>query len=232
MLSVAGLSFLCEDKGDFLYNCPGPLWFIPALFWSRIIYCIVENCTERHKLLTGVIVLISFSSVYVGSKYYLPMYIGHGGAGLIFFHIGRLFRNFLIGERLKKHTVRIAAIIAVCAGMCVGEVYFFNLSFSFWFLNVASASGATFMIYVLSKRICDIKFAGYFTFLGKISMLVLCVHATDGALLLTKNILDLLSLKGTFYYLTYNLMLISIAVIGVIALAHIKIVRRVFNIKK
>ena len=84
MLSVAGLSFLCEDKGDFLYNCPGPLWFIPALFWSRIIYCIVENCTERHKLLTGVIVLISFSSVYVGSKYYLPMYIGHGGAGLIF----------------------------------------------------------------------------------------------------------------------------------------------------
>lgn len=176
--------------------------------------------------------MISFLCAYIGSKYYMPMYIGHGGAGLIFYHIGRLFREYQICEHLKNYRIWIAAIASVSAGMCVGEVYFFNLSFSFWLLNVVSAVGATLMIYILSKKICDLKFAVFFAYFGKISILVLCFHAADRAILFTKNILALLSLNGTIYYLIYNIMLISIALIGAIALAHIKIIRIIFNIKK
>lgn len=233
IFSAAGLSILCEDKGAFLYSCPGPLWFIPALFWSRIIYSIVDCRLERHKQLSGgVILVISFLCVYVGSKHYIPFYIGHGGAGLIFYHIGRLARNVNIGQYIKSYMVWMTAIASVGAGMCVGEVYFFNLGFSFWLLNVVSASGATFILYALSNEISCLRFANCLAFFGKISILLLCVHAIDSALMVSKNILDLISLEGTAYYLSYNILLMSIAVCGAIALTHIKIVRRVFNIKK
>lgn len=178
------------------------------------------------------ILLISFLCVYVGSKHYIPFYIGHGGVGLIFYHIGRLARNVNIEQYIKSYSIWIATIVSVVAGMCVGEVYFFNLCFSFWLLNVISASGATFMLYALSKKVACYRLANCLAFFGKISILVLCVHAIDSALMVTKNFLGLLSIEGTSYFLSYNILLMSIAICGAIALTHIKIVRLIFNIDK
>ena len=54
------------------YGDNGPLWFLMALFWCRIIYDALRRIITNKWLFGGAILFLSLLSVVVGNKYYLP----------------------------------------------------------------------------------------------------------------------------------------------------------------
>lgn len=220
-----------HQGNDVYYGGNGPLWFLPALFWCRIVYDEIRRVVRSKYLIWGGIVILSFMGVYVGHRIFIPFFIAQGLAALIFYHIGSEAKRLRVKNQ-KIHGLKWMFVIAfVLAGLFTDTMYFYTLQFPCWILNVVSASCATFLLYQLCVRIVKGKLVNILSYVGRASLLLLCAHGIDYVVGLTKEITALLPVSGKVYFLSYNICLFAIALVGMVALSKSRFVRSTFGIK-
>ena len=127
----------------------------------------------------------------------------------------------------------IAGTIAfIIAGMKVGEPYFFALYFPNFIINTFAAISTTGAIYFISRKLKNTQILCFLSNVGRLSLLLLCIHGIDYILKGTNTfVYTLCSLNGRVANLIYDIMLIAMPVIATFIFARVVFVRKIFNIK-
>lgn len=214
------------------YDGNGPLWFLLALFWCRIIYDALSRMILNKWLFGGAVFCLSVLSVMIGSKYYVPFYLAHGMAALIFYYVGNIAHNMNIEKSECKIWCSLLMLCFVAFGMFIGEPYFYALYFPNWLGNVLAAICASGVIYYICRLCGNNKLMAWLAYVGRMSLLLLSVHGIDYMFSFSKTLVySRLALEGKIAGLLFDSMLIFIPLLGIVVLPKFSLVRILFNVK-
>lgn len=148
----------------------GPIWFLPALFWCKIIYNLICKRTKHVFLYSFIISTISF----VFGKYIttLPFGFLYGLCALVFYSMGHYWNIKRVALNSKWLFVGIL-IWAFCIKKGSLEIATYNCNL-YPFSMIAAFIG-TYITYKFST-IFPKKLSSPFCWLGKNTMYILCYH--------------------------------------------------------
>lgn len=155
-----------------------PLWFLPALFWTKQMYNLFGNKSG------GVIYCLLLSIfAYIASGFIeFPLALSQGMIALVFFVVGVWAK-----KGISKKWI---CFLILCWGFAMGlnalelkvsSIDMMNNSYRFFPFDVVVACGGTVAVYALSalldrKTTYTARFLAWF---GRFSMVVLCAHTIE-----------------------------------------------------
>lgn len=242
LLGINGL-FANPDAYGGLYKC-GPIWFLLALAWCKIVYCVLGKLGMNMIVETLLLAALSYLIVSFSKTLYLPFFILQGFVSLIFYHLGYLFKqNLAIVIRYKKLAIGLG-VLALFVGMLQSGMDIWALWFSNWTLNVYAAIGSVILLYFGTKSIlstppimsCGIisKLLMYLAYVGRLSILVLALHAVEKTLDLCTNLFEIQHIIPVGTMVCRFLTILSqflFCLLGVFVVERINLVRKLFYIR-
>ena len=154
-----------------------PLWFLPALFWTKQLYNLVQNKS-------GVIFCIFLSLLaYVGSRFVeLPFALFQGMIGLLFFIIGVWAKKGVSKRWIYLFILCWALAMGLNAfGFEISSIDMMHNNYRFLPLDVIVACGGTAAVYSMST-VLDRKTnytARLLAWFGRFSIVILCAHTIE-----------------------------------------------------
>lgn len=186
----------------------------------------------------GGIFCLSVLSVIIGSKCYVPFYIAHGMAALVFYYVGNIAHNMNIEKRRCRLWGILLMLCGLIFGMFIGEPYFYALHFPNWLGNVLVAICCCGLIYYLcrqcgnNKTLHDDKMLFLLAYVGRLSLLLLSVHGIDYMFSFSKTVVySMFALEGKVAGLLFDSMLFCIPLLGIVVLPKFGIIRKLFKVK-
>ncbi len=242
LLAVNGL-FANPDAYGGLYKC-GPIWFLLALGWCKIIYSILGKIRLNLIVETMLLAVLSYLIVRFSEKLYLPFFMLQGLVSLIFYHLGYLFKqNMAIVVKYKKVAI-VLGVLALFVGMLQGGMDIWGLWFSNWPLNVYAATGSVVLFYFVMKLLLSTppimsggissKILMYLAHVGRLSILVLALHAVEKTLDLCSTLFgmqNVIAANTIVCRLLTILLQFAFCLLGLFIVERIKLVRRLFYIR-
>lgn len=243
LILLTAVKYLATGKGDTLniviaaivgngtVNNPtfseysiGAIWFLLAMFWCRVIYNTIQFKINGSLVKGGAVLIISIIATYVGSMLYVPSDILEGMEALLFFYIGHLAHQYkLLENHINSWFV---LIVFVLTGLSIysGSMSMVRCHYGYWPINYLAAIGMTILVYHFSKRLNGNHFLMR---VGRISIVILCVHIVELTFMPMKFIHENISLPNAFDVLIHLL----VAVVGSIFILRFGFVRNLFSIK-
>lgn len=222
-----------------LGNWVGPIWFLIALFWCRIMFSIFYSDNTNKNIVF--FILFPIFAAYIFTFIYVPLYLLQGMTSMIFYYIGCMAKeNKALSE---KCPVLITLIMIIIWIYCI---FFSHIDmqsgyYDNFIINVIGAVSGTYFIYLISKFIDEkiwlMKYV--LIFIGKMSLVVLCFHSLDYSITSEINLYGLVidkiqsvfaSTRGHYYryYIGLRFMYIFIVLLVV---PRIAVLKRLFSIK-
>ncbi len=160
----------------------GPIWFLLALFWANILFCII-SLTVRNLVAQGILVIaIGCLGVQCGrSCLFIPLMFDSSMTALPFFWVGYMLKKtpILYPNRFDKFNVLIAVGLyglVVLAYYMLGNHYIGfhnnNIHGSYPLILLMAVAGVV-AVLLLCK---SIKTLPFLTFFGRYSIIPLCTH--------------------------------------------------------
>lgn len=157
----------------------GAMWFLPALFWCRVVYNIMGKNSE--KITYSLAILLSAVS-YILGKYIINIPLGflEGTQALVFYAAGILWHKHKKALHLKA--LIILAIVWM-SSIFVGFISMADFYYSCHPINIAVAISACLIIASCVNALNRYKskivrtFLGAISWIGRNSLCFLCFHA-------------------------------------------------------
>ena len=179
--SLAGMLYACPVNGSMQYNMP--LWFLPCLFATKIIY--YASCKlcrgNHHKVFLFSIVLagIGFVYTYLGGPR-LPFHISVALKMVFFFSLGRIIFLWLAKPRTTFIKRPLAIILGTALLIATGVIAVFTPAINYSsdrFPNLATflltALMGSFGVCTLSIGLCKCR---WIERIGKTTLVILVIH--------------------------------------------------------
>lgn len=168
------------SSGDICVLSAGPLWFLWALMFVRL-YWIILKKIKNEFLRGGVIVVLALVSCYSKEYITIPFSIQASFGALGFFYAGYLIKGGnLLGNNVGKKIFTPCLIaFAYCMGYSNIDV---NLCIfrAFYVIDILAVIAVFFIMHaVITKYKTESRFWLLMNFVGRYSLIVLCVHAID-----------------------------------------------------
>ena len=219
----------------------GAIWFLPAMFWCRIIYNHISiRISDKYKC-GGVILALSVLGTYMGNHIYIPTNLLQGAGAMLFFWTGHQIAGSGIPKRMSRMEIMVGILLLLASLYSSYEgggrdvpLSMVRCHYSYYPVNVLAALFCVHGIYIFSvymlrwKRISDLL--GYW---GRISLLILCVHIIDLDYGFIDNVC--VRLLGADGWLLASFLLAGhwvAALCGAWMLVRISWVRRVFRLAR
>lgn len=208
----------------------GAIWFLLAMFWASIIFNAILY-TKRPFI--GILIVSYIGYVSVKLKW-LPMDIQIGMFVTIFMYVGYFIRKEEIFKKNISITLKILFLSIWIFTILYGKTFaLVNLGIPNGFLNIFSAIIGTYFCVKLSQLIDrkaeKIKIG--LIWLGKNTLLILCVHLIILDYLPYNRIVNVLNNLGIidFKVLIFILIHLVLAIGLSVILNYIPIVNKIFN---
>lgn len=160
----------------------GPIWFLLALFWANIMFCIISQLINNLYFQGLIVIIIGCFGAYLGLKFvFLPFMIDSAMTALPFFWFGYVLKKtpILYPNRYDRFNVLISFALyglVVLSYYVLGNNYVGfhnnNVCGNYPFILVISTLGVI-SILLLCK---SIKTLPFLTFFGRYSIIPLCTH--------------------------------------------------------
>lgn len=209
----------------------GAIWFLLALFWCRLIFnglLLVTRGNER------VLFLSSFGVAIVGicaSRYvFIPTNLLQGMGALLFFSTG-----FAVKKRLHQIRGMMLPLSFVFCGLSMwsGSMSMVSNTYSNLALNYMGAVTMVYAVYRLSVFLSHSNhwFVCLLTHIGKISLLVLCVHDVHNIFSFLPEIRETLFPSSPYIYImVFDAWKLVFPLVVSVYIYRFLWVRRVFNL--
>lgn len=154
----------------------GMLWFLPALFWCRIIY----NQIAEYKYSIQISYIVTVWSFFLG-KYVINIPLGffEGGQAVGFYMLGHQIRNK--EDRMRKTSVISTLTVLWIAHFFVGGFSMADFSAGIYPINMIGASAACILILLFTKWYCSLskfpKVNAFLSWCGMNSLSIYIAHA-------------------------------------------------------
>lgn len=161
----------------------GVVWFLLALFWSKVAYRFVLLYVKQYRQMF--ILMMGFASVWIGQIIRLPQNFDLIFVNMIFMEAGYLLKEYeaqIRQEIMQGVGVVFFFIWTVYMHLCNGKVRL-DLSlrkFDKYTLGILIAILASLCIIQFCRAIESWKISEGAAFLGKHTLALLCVHQFDG----------------------------------------------------
>lgn len=191
---------------DIKFGLIGPVWFLMALFWCRIIYNFLH---QRYKHTFLVSIIIGVIAIIIGRKVMvLPLSFLEGCSALVFYAIGDNLRSF---DRICLSKIGWGISIVLFLFCCL----FSSLRMSeFWYtlypLDVVAAVIGTYFCYLFCKSIKNRQLTSVLDWFGRNSLMILCIHQL---MLNIQNLLPFANISG-WIAIAYNFIISILVVIS------------------
>lgn len=156
----------------------GPIWFLFALFWCKIVYNTTDHYFNSSKYI--VVIIISIIAVII-DRYIinLPFSILPGLSAMIF---------YLIGEHIHHNGINKITVV-ICACCWIIHIFFSQINmcicmYKLYPIDICGAIFGTIVIFHLSKAMQKIHIlSNTFAYFGRMSLVILCAHTYEWSLL-------------------------------------------------
>lgn len=161
------------DMGRFI----GAIWFLPAMFFARIVLQLILNYVNDNKFRIISAVAVAAVAVAVSNVIWFPFSILSGIFAVPFMLVGYLSKEKQIIEKLKWwHYVLLAGLFVL--GTVAGysqRFYFVTCTMEDAFLTPLLGLASSFVIIGISQLLARFPM-GILKYFGRNSLIVLCVH--------------------------------------------------------
>lgn len=208
----------------------GAIWFLLAMFWANIIF----NAFLKTKLSFIGILIVSYIG-YISVKIkWLPLDIQIGMFVTIFMYVGYFIKRGKIFEKHLSLTLTILFLGIWIFTILYGKIFaLLNLGLPNGFLNIFSAIVGTYFCVKISQLIerKTNKMKKWLIWLGKNTLLILCVHLIILDYLPYNRIVNIITNLGIidFKILIFILIHIIMAIGISVILSYIPIVNKIFK---
>lgn len=160
----------------------GPIWFLLALFWANLMFCVIALRIKKEWMRALIVVLIGAGGYYLGQQHiFLPFLIDISCSALPFFYLGYILRKspLLYPNSLDKYNLLIAAtlyLIAATVDYCCGcpRIWFhYNTFYGNVGLAVLISGTSVGAVLFLCKAVGRLPLISY---IGHYSIIFLCLH--------------------------------------------------------
>lgn len=154
-----------------------PIWFLFALFWSRLLFGSLLRITNSN-LSACIAIVIGLSITYIKEliPFELPFAIMAGLSALVFYGIGFIYHQYY--QKIPRITY-ILLFFCWVAFYRFCNVDMVTCYYSNYPLAIVCALGGIVGIYALSTFIIRIKAEGVFEWFGLNSMVILTAHTIE-----------------------------------------------------
>ncbi|MFV0418424.1 MAG: acyltransferase family protein [Dysgonomonas sp.] len=166
--------------GCYLYDEIGPLWFLPVLFFTQIVYSILCNrlrIQDVHLVLLLLLMLAYILSMRYAKDQLVPFSAHVVMVSLSIYHIGHMYKKSAYKENIIL--VSLLSIISVISIWFYPDNIFsmFSGYYGFPFFTLFCAIVMILLIKNVSEAIAkNNRLARFFTSLGKDSLFIMCFH--------------------------------------------------------
>lgn len=165
----------------------GPLWFLLGLFWTRLLACVLFRFIKNDFVCGAIIFVLAIVAKCFFEVYgHVPLSFVQAFGCLGFFYMGCLSKkyNLLDADKMK-------VLFPFCCLCWLYCMTFSSLALhkcryeGFYILDILGAWGVFCILFILVKNIYseDNWFWKIILFIGRNSIVVLCVHAVDHCML-------------------------------------------------
>ena len=158
----------------------GPIWFLLCLYWGNLLFYIVYISFKKEVFRTLSVLIIGFIGFYLGYKdFFLPLFIDVAFTALPFYYIGYLLKKSPILYPSKYDRWSFIFIFFLYGISAILE-HSFSMKLLFQYNDIKgcmlpyiAAICSVLVILLLCKKIKKIAFISY---IGRYSIVVLCLH--------------------------------------------------------
>ena len=184
----------------------GAIWFLPCIFWAKLLFEIVLKCTEKsEEWLRGIVVLVFTIVGYgVGQKVKVPIGIDISVFVMIFLYSGYLMKKYDVLN--KKY--QMIAVVAMALWFLALRVNAIELSARFYrpfpncIFSILGAIGGSYIVFIVSYEVIEKTKVckNLLIFCGQHSLLMLCIHHLEGNAINWEKIVTLMFDSGNLFY--------------------------------
>lgn len=165
----------------------GPLWFLLGLLWTRLMACVLFRFIKSDMVCGAIIFILAIVAKCAFEVLgHIPLSFLQAFGCLGFFYMGNLAKKYDL-----LNYVNMKKILPVCLLCWLYCMTFSSLALhkcmydGFYILDILSAWGVFCVLFILVKNVyCDSNwFWKIVLFIGRNSIIVLCVHAIDHCML-------------------------------------------------
>lgn len=164
----------------------GPLWFLPTFFFAMIFsHFVFELKNERVRWL---VIIIAFEFSLIVERYLnMPFGISQGIAGCMFVYCGYFCNKYpaVLNNKVVIGIGLFSFVLCLLYGRLEFSLHIYKLNL----LQVPAAVFATFLSLKVLRKLP--KTSKLLSFLGKNSLLILCIHAIDRKMCFTTDLASL-----------------------------------------
>ncbi len=205
------------------------LWFLPALFICRIIYCLTPQINDWLKSL--ILGGVAYLGMRVALKFgHMPFGILQGLCAMLFYHLGFMANKYRLFNHVKNPFILFTALVFLALSINSGQLIFASCLFPNFCINVLGAISGMLLLYAV---VCHVRQNRLLILFGQISLLILCVHAADMLLNISQRIgfhLSKLTFVSSEYMSLGSMMLFALG--GGLILSKFTFVRKFMNLKQ
>lgn len=156
----------------------GAIWFLLALFWCRIFYAALKRLTDKTLIISFV---ISTVALFVGKFVLnLPLGILTGCCGMIFYAMGDYWKNKMSAPVNKLVLAAGVVIWGVCVWKTRVDLALFECG---WYpVSMLAAFVGTYTTWLIAGK-TPRCLKGFFTWIGRNTLLILCYHTLTSYLI-------------------------------------------------
>ena len=182
-------SFILSGKDSILYyfhslgyflEPNGVIWFLVALYYIFLICYVTEKYIRLNLLKYGIVLIITILGYWLAEKKIFFLYISQAFIGYIFFYLGYQIKRFdFFHNKRAYHYMILIAIIGYSIGVIFHvstDIALLEISPSYVLFLFPALAGILLTIY-LSQYLSHKSGTDWLAYLGKQSLLVMCVHA-------------------------------------------------------
>lgn len=205
----------------------GSIWFLPCLFWARLIFAAILKCCGKNSGLTMVVCcLVTCAGAGIGQVIYLPW-----SFDIAMFSCGFLYLGYCAANR-KPEEIKLSYLIPI-ALLWLGAVHAGGIElagriypiFPFCFVGAAAGTLLTIKGAALLERVAVLRRG--LCFLGRHSLLLLCVHKVDAVVINWGLVAKRLTCEPLLKSLLIASVRLAIALAGaVLCLAILRLIKK------
>ena len=170
------MQFGSIDMGRFI----GAIWFLPAMFFARIIFQLIINKVADKRIQIIIAVGVAAIAVMLSNVAWLPFSLLPGMFAVPFILSGYYAKEYGLFEKMKPlHYIGCGAIFIVgCLTPYAQRLYMVNVYAMDYFLTPVFALAGSVAIIGISMLLEKIPTKA-FRFFGENSLIVLCIHLVE-----------------------------------------------------
>ena len=230
-----GLSIFLANGTDAVWNMSGlmvgPLWFLPCYFVATLGFHYVLKIKEKY--IQVIILLLFWIAAFFIKRFFglQPMGILNSVPAMCCMLMGYSVNDDIIKQYVFSRPAIVLGFFIWIICLVYGKVSMAGLTYKLWIFQLI---GAFYLVYILFKLLKALKqnWGGQILAqIGKLSMVILCVHSVDYMLNISSSIVLLGNLPSAIGTLLNMTLKILIAITGVIIIKQSPLLRKIFAIK-